>query len=295
VGALGWYGIERLRGNASELPTLTAYFSNGASAPTPLLDDLPAVPPEEDGPLAPDRLPEPWRTATRTVLATGVPDGLGLDDRSDARDAMDAIDALWLEHGDAEAALEIAAIGADQRARAISRAMSAGDDAPEAYASHRRYLPGSAALQAYRFVGRTLALATALDLGWPVQGAHRISSPFGYRVHPTLKTRKFHNGTDLAVPIGTPVHATQAATVAIAGENSTSGKYLVLDHGNGVRTAYCHLDRHDVVQGAHVERGEAVALSGNTGRSTGPHLHYIVRIGGTPVDPERFRRADDGV
>jgi murein DD-endopeptidase MepM/ murein hydrolase activator NlpD len=208
---------------------------------------------------------------------------------------MDAIDALWVEHDDAEVALEIAAIGAEQRSRAVARAASAGDEHPELYSTHRRYLPGGTAIVADRFVGRTLALATALDLDWPVRASHRISSPFGYRTHPTLGTRKFHNGTDLAVPIGTPIQATQDAVVAVAGQNSTSGKYLVLDHGNGVRTAYCHLDEHQVVQGDQVSRGDPIALSGNTGRSTGPHLHYIVRIGGKPVDPERFRRRDDGV
>ncbi len=291
VGAMGWYGIERLRGHSTDLPSLTAYFDNGAVAPTPLLDDL-VLPPDEPAEASPHRLPEPYRTATRTVLASQVPSGLGPG--LDAQGAMDAIDALWVEHGDAERVLEIAAIGVDQRARAISRAESAGDDDPEVYATHRRYLGGSAALAADRFVGRTLALSTALDLGWPVPTPHRITSPFGYRVHPTLKTRKFHNGVDLGVPIGTPIHSVQDGSVAIAAENNTSGKYLVLDHGNGVRSAYCHLDRLDVAQGDPVRKGEPVALSGNTGRSTGPHLHYIVRLAGTAVDPQRFRRMIDG-
>lgn len=286
-GLIGW-AIGQARGQDAELPTLTAYFSTGAAAPPPVeAVELLAPPPEAPPPAG---LPEPWRTAARTTLARQIPPALaaGLPVATPEA-ALAQLDAWWAERPDAERALEIAAIGAEQRDRAIGRAAAAGEADPEAYASHRRYLPARAAAEADAFVSGTLALATALDLGWPLDVPHRVTSPFGDRNHPVLGTRKFHNGVDLAVPIGTPVVAAQAGEVAVVGESQASGRYVVLDHGHGVRTAYCHLDATPLPQGSRVRKGETFALSGNTGRSTGPHLHYIVRLSGHPVDPERFR------
>jgi murein DD-endopeptidase MepM/ murein hydrolase activator NlpD len=290
-GGLLWYGAELVRGHDEDLPSLTAYFSNGVIV-TP--DDLVIAMPTPDG-LGEDQLPEPFRTAARTTLAQEVPPMLG--ERLTARgvpvtedSALVEIDALWKLHRDAPLVLEIAAIGAEQRDRAVARATSAGETNPETYPVHRRYLPGDAALQADRFVGGTLALATALDLTWPLEGDYRMTSPFGDRKHPILGSTKMHDGVDLAVPIGTPVRAAQKGTVAVVGESSASGRYVVLDHGYGVHTAYCHLSTTPVAQGAPVGRAEPFALSGNTGRSTGPHLHYGIKIGGRWVDPERFKR-----
>mgnify|MGYP002007330784 CR=1 FL=1 len=84
--------------------------------------------------------------------------------------------------------------------------------------------------------------------------------------------------------------AAQAGTVRV-GEDRVSGRYVVIDHGHGVRTSYCHLDRIGVTKGQQVKPGDRIGLSGNTGRSTGPHLHFVVRIGRETVDPERLRRA----
>jgi len=94
-----------------------------------------------------------------------------------------------------------------------------------------------------------------------------------------------HEGIDIAVGSGTPVHAAAAGTVVYAGWMSGYGYVVVLDHGNGLSTAYAHNSSLIVAQGATVGTGFVIALSGNTGHSTGPHVHFEVRIGGAPVDP----------
>ncbi|WP_225410947.1 M23 family metallopeptidase [Stigmatella hybrida] len=136
---------------------------------------------------------------------------------------------------------------------------------------------------------QTLALTTAFGLGWPVPESTRISSPFGYRVHPTLGTRKLHTGVDLGVPIGTEVRTVAEGTVRRASEDAVNGKVLLIDHGSGVTTAYCHNSELLVRPGQRVARGEPIARSGNTGRSTGPHLHYQLELSAQAVDPLRFR------
>jgi murein DD-endopeptidase MepM/ murein hydrolase activator NlpD len=136
---------------------------------------------------------------------------------------------------------------------------------------------------------QALALSTAYGLAWPVSELARVSSPFGYRNHPTLNRKQLHTGVDLSVPTGTPVRAVAAATVRRASEDAVNGRVLILDHGSGVTTAYCHNSELLVRVGQRVERGDVIAHSGNTGRSTGPHLHYQLELSSYPVDPLRFR------
>ena len=286
VGGLASYAVELIRGHETTLPTLTAYFDSGAARPP----DLSAVPwVAEASPIPEGGVPEPYRTAARTVLSA-APKALtkrleALDLPEDDR-AILALDQLYTD--DVEAALEVLAIGTELRDRAIARAAAAGDVEPTRYASHRRYLPQSSAKQADEVVTATLALASALDLKMPVENA-RVTSKFGHRIHPTLKTKKFHNGVDLAAPIGTPISSAQKGTVSVVGEDNRSGKYVVVEHGNGLRTSYCHLSETKVSRGQRVNRGELVALSGNTGRSTGPHLHWTLKIAGKAMDPLRFK------
>jgi murein DD-endopeptidase MepM/ murein hydrolase activator NlpD len=143
--------------------------------------------------------------------------------------------------------------------------------------------------------GQSLALATAFGLTWPVSESARVTSPFGYRLHPVLGTRKLHTGVDISLPSGTPVHAVADGTVRRASEDAVNGKVLILDHGRGVTTAYCHNSELLVRRGQRVARGETLARSGNTGRSTGPHLHYQLELGAQPVDPLRFRARANAV
>ncbi|HEX8436193.1 M23 family metallopeptidase [Archangium sp.] len=142
---------------------------------------------------------------------------------------------------------------------------------------------------------QALALATAFGLAWPVPEHTPVTSPFGYRLHPVLGTRKLHTGVDLSVRVGTEVHAVSDATVRRASEDGVNGRVLILDHGRGVTTAYCHNSELLVRPGQRVTRGELIARSGNTGRSTGPHLHYQLELSSQPVDPLRFRPRSNSV
>ena len=136
---------------------------------------------------------------------------------------------------------------------------------------------------------QALALTTAFGLAWPVPENTRVASPFGYRIHPTLGYRKLHTGVDLSVPQGTEVHVVEEGVVRRASEDAVNGRVLIIDHGRGVSTAYCHNSELLVKVGQRVKRGELIAHSGNTGRSTGPHLHYQLELASQPVDPLRFR------
>jgi murein DD-endopeptidase len=139
-----------------------------------------------------------------------------------------------------------------------------------------------------------LTLATAYGLSWPVSEGAPITSGFGMREHPILGVQKMHTGVDISVPLGTPVRAAAAGTVRRASEDAVNGKVLVIDHGRGVTTAYCHASELLLAPGAHVERGMVIAKSGSTGRSTGPHLHYQLALADAPVDPLRFRPLHSG-
>jgi murein DD-endopeptidase MepM/ murein hydrolase activator NlpD len=120
----------------------------------------------------------------------------------------------------------------------------------------------------------------------PVDGA-RISSGFGMRFHPVLGYTRMHKGIDFAVPVGTPVMAAGAGTVESAGWSNGYGNFMLIDHGNSYATGYGHLSRFapGVHKGSHVHQGEVVAYSGNTGLTTGPHLHYEIRINKVQVNP----------
>ena len=119
---------------------------------------------------------------------------------------------------------------------------------------------------------------------WPVAG--QLTSPFGERGHVMGGGgTQFHAGIDISVPQGTPVQAAQEGTVAFAGYNGAYGKVVKLDHANGFSTLYAHNSRLLVYVGQTIEVGQVICLSGSTGRSTGPHLHFEVHKDGWPVDP----------
>jgi murein DD-endopeptidase MepM/ murein hydrolase activator NlpD len=134
-----------------------------------------------------------------------------------------------------------------------------------------------------------LSLSTAFTLVWPVPDLTEVTSPFGMRNHPILQGERLHAGIDLSVREGTPIIAAGPGVVIRAGETRVNGRYLVIDHGHGVTTAYLHNSKVLVVEGQRVNAGTFVSLSGNTGRSTGPHLHYQLELSQQPVDPLFFR------
>lgn len=123
------------------------------------------------------------------------------------------------------------------------------------------------------------------ELMWPLDiGAGRISSRFGYRTHPITGDRKLHAGVDIAAPKGTKVYAVEGGKVVHAGTLGNAGLAIILDHGD-LETRYYHLSQVDVRKGVSVTRGDNIGKVGSTGASTGPHLHFEIRIADEPVDP----------
>ncbi|MBJ95681.1 MAG: peptidase M23 [Rickettsiales bacterium] len=123
---------------------------------------------------------------------------------------------------------------------------------------------------------------------WPVRGW--LTSGYGWRRNPVLRTRQLHTGLDIAAPRGTPVMAPADGHVVFAGYHSAFGNMVVIDHGYGITTKYAHTSHILVEVGDRVFRGDMIAKVGNTGRSTGPHLHYEVHRDGRPLNPMRFLR-----
>jgi len=123
---------------------------------------------------------------------------------------------------------------------------------------------------------------------WPVEG--RVTSSFGQREDPFNGEGAFHSGIDIATTYGTSVHAPAEGVVVSAGFGTGYGREVVIDHGHGVTTIYGHLSGFSVVAGEHVSRGQVIAYVGDSGRSTGPHLHYEVRIHDQPVNPHKYLR-----
>jgi murein DD-endopeptidase MepM/ murein hydrolase activator NlpD len=115
-----------------------------------------------------------------------------------------------------------------------------------------------------------------------------ISSSFGYRTSPFTGAREFHQGMDIATRKDTPIVAPADGTVTFAGRKGRLGKTMVIDHGNGMLTRYGHLNKCLVKRGTCVRRGEKIALVGNSGRSTAPHLHYEVYLNGLPLNPKKY-------
>jgi murein DD-endopeptidase MepM/ murein hydrolase activator NlpD len=126
--------------------------------------------------------------------------------------------------------------------------------------------------------------SVAVPSRMPVEGAS-LTSGFGMRNHPVLGGRRQHSGVDLAMPTGTPVYATADGVVSKAEWFSSYGLFISLEHGAAIQTRYGHLSRLAVAAGQPVKKGDLVGYVGTTGRSTGPHLHYEVRIAGAAVNP----------
>lgn len=125
---------------------------------------------------------------------------------------------------------------------------------------------------------------------WPAPSSSRISDDYGTRTHPILGIQQFHNGVDLAAPGGSPILAVYDGKVVAADYNSSMGNYIMIDHGDGLYTIYMHASALYVSKGTEVTKGQKIAAVGSTGRSTGNHLHFSVRLNGSYVNPWQYLR-----
>lgn len=123
---------------------------------------------------------------------------------------------------------------------------------------------------------------------WPVTGYYEISSPFGWRIHPITGKKSLHTGVDLPAPTGTPIHAAGAGVVIFSGWYGGYGNAIIVDHGGGISTLYGHQSQLSASEGQEVTVGKTIGYVGSTGFSTGPHLHFEVRVNGNPTDPLQY-------
>ena len=137
-----------------------------------------------------------------------------------------------------------------------------------------------------RFLGRATRVLAALPSRWPVRGP--VNSGFGGRTSPWSAKSEFHSGLDIGAPIGTQVKSPAPGTVVFAGVHQEYGQTLIIDHGNETKSLYGHLSKLGVAVNEKVHRGEVIATTGNTGRSSGPHLHYEIQVKGQPVNPNSY-------
>jgi murein DD-endopeptidase MepM/ murein hydrolase activator NlpD len=115
-----------------------------------------------------------------------------------------------------------------------------------------------------------------------------VNSEFGRRLSPWAPASEYHSGIDIGAAIGTPVRAPAPGVVVFAGRHPEYGIALIIDHGNDTKSLYGHLSKLDVAADQKVRRGDVVALTGNTGRSSGPHLHFEIQVQGQPVNPNTY-------
>jgi murein DD-endopeptidase MepM/ murein hydrolase activator NlpD len=155
------------------------------------------------------------------------------------------------------------------------------------YERHVKQLEASS-YEIERFIkkrGTSATISTGKFI-WPLRG--RITSTFGYRRHPIWGGINLHTGLDIAAPYGKPITAADKGEVIFSGWWGGYGKALVIDHGRGYTTVYGHMSRIYMQAGQTVDKGQVIGLVGSTGFSTGPHLHFEVRVNGRPVDPSQF-------
>ncbi|MGH7354580.1 MAG: M23 family metallopeptidase [Candidatus Rokuibacteriota bacterium] len=137
-----------------------------------------------------------------------------------------------------------------------------------------------------RLMARAGKALAALPSRWPVRGP--VNSEYGHRQSPWVSVTEYHSGIDIRAERGTQVKAPAGGTVSFSGTQPEYGVTVILDHGNDVRTLYGHLSKAAVEPGQKVERGGLIGYSGNTGRTSGPHLHYEIIVRGAPVNPRAY-------
>jgi len=124
---------------------------------------------------------------------------------------------------------------------------------------------------------------------WPAPSYTRISDDYGYRIHPILKTKQFHNGIDMACAEGTEIYASRGGVVAVAAyQENGAGSYVQINHGDGYSSVYMHMTHYIVSAGDYVAAGQVIGYVGSTGLSKGNHLHFGISYDGTYVNPLEY-------
>ena len=137
-----------------------------------------------------------------------------------------------------------------------------------------------------KFLNERRSILAATPSIWPTHGW--VTSGFGYRISPWTGERQFHSGLDISTRVGSTVSAPAEGVITFCGPEGAYGKFMVINHGHGLVTRYGHLDEYRATVGQRVKRGQVVATVGNSGRSTGPHLHYEVLLSGVPANPRYY-------
>ena len=146
----------------------------------------------------------------------------------------------------------------------------------------------SGSIAGFRMNGPQVSIPSRVPLAGLV-----MTSDYGMRMHPVTGRRAAHKGIDLAAPTGTPIYATGDGMVSRASWFSSYGLYVAIEHGGQIQTRYAHMSRLNVAEGQRVRKGDVIGYVGSTGRSTGPHLHYEVRIDGSAVNPVPYMNGGD--
>jgi murein DD-endopeptidase MepM/ murein hydrolase activator NlpD len=170
-------------------------------------------------------------------------------------------------------------------------AQDAFDRSLEQYSFLKRnaYVIASSAAGLRLFPAMAFADSNYTPSIWPVMG--HITDGFGERLDPFSGEGAFHTGVDVSAEYGAPVHVTADGVVTVAETHVGYGRCVVVEHGFGITTLYAHLSSYAVVPGTHVKRGEVIGYAGISGRSTGPHVHYEVRVNNAPVNPWRYMKS----
>ncbi len=207
----------------------------------------------------------------------------------DLRDESESITALLVERQrDQVVAARPGAAPSSPRTSSTSPASSSPASSSAASPSPRSSSAGSPTTTSTTTASSSSASSEESgQLAYPLANAV-VTSRFGFRTHPIFGTRRLHAGTDFRGATGTPVLAAAGGTVVSAGPRGGYGNAVIIDHGGALATLYAHQSRLSVVAGDQVETGQVIGAVGSTGYSTGPHLHFEVRVNGTPVDPLNY-------
>lgn len=203
------------------------------------------------------------------------------------REATERRNALETSRAQQAAARSEAAAEQANEQRLLSQVQAQRREHEQRLAQLQRESNDIAAQLRRRQAGQAVTPSGRGVLAWPVMRPV-VTSTYGYRVHPIFGDRRLHAGLDLRAQTGTPVYSAGDGVVVFAGSKGGYGNTVIIDHGGQIATLYGHNNALNIATGSRVRRGQQVAQAGSTGNSTGPHVHFEVRISGSPVDPMRY-------